>query len=265
MECGEARKILYLNSGVESLTGELVEAKRHIKHCAKCCEFFREEEILKNLIRERAPREKANSNLREHILSEIAKKREKKLIKHLSFIFASEKINKYITTALMVLILIVLTSLLLYITSINKENTSLASRLAEDHIRNIPDAVEISASQPKRIEDWFKGKVDFLVKVPNLYGATLRGARLCHIGKKRVALLNYEKDKKPISLFIMEESFSNQSSRDEFEIYNKQIRHRREKGLNLLYWENSGVTYVLVSDIKLKELLNLTSKTALIE
>ena len=63
----------------------------------------------------------------------------------------------------------------------------------------------------------------------------------------------------------MEDSFPNQSSRDKFEIYDKQIHHRSEKGLNLLYWENSGVTYVLVSDIKLEELINLTSKTALIE
>lgn len=265
MECGEARKILYINSGVGSFTSEVVDAKRHLKNCTKCIEFFKGEEILKNLIKERAPREKPNSNLRENILSEIAKKRAKKSIKDLSFIFPSENINKYITTALMVLILIMLTSLLLYITTTNEENDSLASRLAEDHIRNIPNAVEISTSEPTRIEDWFKGKVDFLVKVPDLYSATIRGARLCHIGEKRVALINYEKGSKPISLFIMDDSFSNQPASDEFEIYNEKIYHRSEKGLNLLYWQNSGVAYVLVSDLKLDELINLTSKTALVQ
>src|SRR3990172_608791 len=94
MECGKARKILYLNSGVESLTGELVEAKRHIKHCAKCCEFFREEETIKNLIRERAPREKAPPSLRENILAEIGKRHGQKSSNPLYNIFLSGKVTK---------------------------------------------------------------------------------------------------------------------------------------------------------------------------
>ena len=265
MECGEARKIFYLNSGVESLTSELVEAKRHIKHCAKCCEFFREEESIKNLIRERASREKAPPSLRESILGKIGKRHGQKSSNRLYNIFLSGKAMKIVPPVLIGMFLILAASSIFYFVSLNQGHHSLASLLAQDHITNIPEAAQILSSEPISVEDWFRGKVDFMVKVPELRGATLRGGRLCRIKNHRIALLFYEKDKKPISLFIMDDSLADLSSIGKAEIHGKKVHYQSEKGCNLIFWREKGVLYAMVSDMRQEELIHLIPETALID
>jgi anti-sigma factor RsiW len=265
MECGEARKIIYLTPGIEPLTSELVEAKRHITHCAKCSEFFREEETLKNLIRERAPREKAPPSLRENILTEIAK-REQRLSNRLYNIFYSSRIVRTVSIILTVVFLILIATSIFYFISSNQQgDQSLVSQLAEDQIANIPEAAQILSSEPRNIEDWFRGKVDFVVKVPELRGTKLIGGRLCRIKNNRVALLFYEKDGKPISLFVMDNSVADLSSIAKVEIHGKKLHYQSEKGCNLMFWREKGVVYALVSDIQREELMRLVPGTALTE
>ncbi len=265
MDCGEARKIIYLTSGTEPLTSELVEAKKHVRHCAECTEFFREEEALKNLIKERAPKEKASSNLRENILAEIAK-REQRLSNHLYNIFYSSKIVRTVPIILIVVFLILIATSIFYFISSNQQgDQSLVSQLAEDHITNIPEVAQILSSEPRNVEDWFRGKVDFVVKVPELRGTKLIGGRLCRIKNNRIALLFYEKDKKPISLFVMDNSVADLSSIGKVEIQGKKLYQQSEKGCNLIFWREKGVVYALVSDIQREELMRLVPRTALTE
>jgi hypothetical protein len=264
MECGEARKVIYLTTGMETPTSELLEAKKHINNCAKCNEFFMEEEGIKNLVRERAPREKAPPSLRENILAEIAKSHEQKTSHRLYNVFRSDRTARIIPPALIGVFLILLTSSIFYFVPFNRADKSLASLLAEDHITNIPEAAQILASEPMSVEDWFRGKVDFVVKVPALQGATLRGGRLCRIKNHRIALLFYEKDKKPISLFVMDASLADLSSVEKVKIHGEKLHYQSEKGCNLIFWQEKGVVYALVSDIQREELSRLVPQTALI-
>jgi anti-sigma factor RsiW len=261
MECGEAKKIIYLTHGAEPLTSELIEAKRHIRHCAKCSEFFREEETLKNLIRERTPREKAPPSLRENVLAEIAKWHGQKSSNRYN-IFRSGIIDRAILPALILVFIILLTGLIFYFVSFEQEHKSLASLLAEDHITNIPEAAQILSSEPRYIEDWFMGKVDFVVKVPELRGAKLIGGRLCRVENNRIALLFYKKDGKPISLFVMDDSMADIGK---VEIQGKNLYHQSEKGCNLIFWWEKGVVYALVSDIRREELARLIPGNAITE
>jgi len=265
MECGEARKVIYLTSGIEPFTSELVEAKRHINQCAECTKFIREEEALENLIRERAPREKAPASLRENILAEIAKRYEQKSSSRLYSIFRSGRIARITPPALIGVFLILVTSSIFYFVSLNQGHQSLASLLAEDHITNIPEAAQILSSEPMSVEDWFRGKVDFVVKIPELQGATLRGGRLCRIKNHRIALLFYEKDRKPISLFVMDDSLVDLPSIGKVEIHGEKLHYQSEKGCNLIFWREQGVVYALVSDMRQEELMHLIPETALIE
>lgn len=263
MQCDEARKIIYLTPEVEPITRELVEAKEHIRHCHECEGFFREEETLKNLIRERAPREKAPPHVRENILAEIAKRSKQSLSNSVYNISWSVRNTRAISFGLMGIFLILLTVLLFYSSLFKQEYKSLASQLAEDHIRNIPEAAQILSSEPGSVENWFWGKVDFAVKVPELRGATLVGGRLCHIKNNRVALLFYEKDKRPISLFVMGSSLEDLSSIGRSEIQDKSLHYQSNKGCNLIFWREKGILYGLVSDIKREELVRLVSETNL--
>lgn len=259
MECGEARKIIYTSDGIQVFSPDLANAREHIRNCSRCAEFFTIEENIKNLLKDRSPKEKARASFREDILFMFANQ------KTTTKIGASWLSGRFIVKGSLVflgMVVVLLIVTFIYVRSSSKESLSLASRLAEDHLRNIPEAVQVSSSEPKIIEEWFRDKVDFAVLVPELMNAKLIGGRLCHLDNNRIALLFYEKEGKPISLFVMDESYLDRYAQDKVEILRNKLHNDTEKGCNLIFWRQRGILYALVSDIKSEELSNLVPKIA---
>jgi len=79
-----------------------------------------------------------------------------------------------------------------------------AEALVTDHVHFLamPDALEIASRDPQQIAEWFRDKVAFPVRVPELHGADLLGARLCSLWGHKVALAFYETQGKRLSVFI---------------------------------------------------------------
>src|SRR5262249_52355123 len=88
MQCGEARKHLYLlclarparpgpESAVFPLAAEAAQAEAHLSHCADCREFLAAEERMKKLVQTRVPRESVSAILREQVFARIAQERER--------------------------------------------------------------------------------------------------------------------------------------------------------------------------------------------
>lgn len=265
MECNKAREIIYSSPGAEPFSAELIEAGEHLKSCSSCAEFFEEEEILRDIVHELAPREKAPHSLRQLVLGITAKAgglprgaREASrrtgltgMIPKLSF-------------ALLLLILIT-SSLVLYNISFEGQSSSLTSILIEDHIKNIPGDVQILSSDPAAVEEWFRGKIDFAFNVPKLRDARFIGGRLCQIEGKRLALLFYEKDGKPLSLFVMEGSLADLNWKDKHVIESdgRLSNVTNEKGCNIIFWREKGIVFALVSDIEKHELMEIVSSKAM--
>ncbi|MEX0999032.1 MAG: hypothetical protein WD000_03615 [Thermodesulfobacteriota bacterium] len=261
MECNKVREILYLAPGQGPYSAELIGAREHLKDCSSCAEFFKEEEILKNLIYEKAPRNKAPQSLRQFVLktTEGMDSISKATGGVLSYVGLTEVIPK-LSFALLFLILIT-TSLVLYNVSFENQSASLASRLVEDHIKNIPGDVQILSSDPVIVEQWFRGKLDFVVNVPKLRDTRFIGGRLCQIEGKRLALLFYEKDGRSLSVFVMDGSIPSLNWKDKNVIENEEAFSKitNEKGCNIIFWREKGIVFALVSDIERRELLEIVS------
>ncbi|MGB7290808.1 MAG: hypothetical protein WBD99_01380 [Thermodesulfobacteriota bacterium] len=259
MDCGEARKIIYTSDGIQARSSDLADAREHLKNCSTCAEFFEIEKGLKDRLKSGAPKEKATASLREHILSMLA---DQDSAPKTRVSLPSGRFIVKASLSFLGVVLVLLSITFIYRSLSNKESLSLASRLAEDHLRNIPEAVQISSSDPRTIEDWFSDKVDFAILVPELMNAKLIGGRLCHLDNKRIALLFYEKEGKPISLFVMDESYLDGYSQDKVEILRNKLHNDTEKGCNLIFWRQRGILYALVSDINTEELSNLVPEIA---
>ncbi len=265
MECNKAREIIYLNPEAEPFSAELIEAKEHLKNCSGCAEFFKEEEILRNIIQEKAPREKAPESLRQFALEVSAKEySNSKRARRASNYFSLTRVFPKLTFALLFLTLMT-TLLILYNISFEENSDSLTSRLIEDHIKNIPGDVQILSSNPAMVEEWFRGKVDFVVNVPKLHDTKFIGGRLCQIEGKRLALLFYEKDGKPVSVFVMDGSLIDLNWKDKSAIKNDITISKitNEKGCNIVFWRQKGVVFALVSDIQKQDLLRIVSDEAM--
>ena len=59
------------------------------------------------------------------------------------------------------------------------------------------------------IKNWFQGKLDFAVAIPDLSGkgVNLVGGRLCHLRDGEVAYLIYKKEAHNISVFVIFDNF----------------------------------------------------------
>jgi hypothetical protein len=264
MKCNKLREILYLASEEGPYSADLIAAKEHLKDCSSCTEFFKEEEKLKNLIYENAPRDKAPQSLKQFVLKTAAGKHSISTTRGVLNYFGLVGVIPKISFALLFLILI-MTSLVLYNVSFQQQSASLVSRLVEDHIKNIPGDVQILSSNPTNVQEWFRGRVDFLVHVPKLRDARFIGGRLCQIKGKRLALLFYEKDGKPLSVFVMNSSLAYLNWKDKDLIENDETFSKimNEKGSNIIFWRDKGLVFALVSDIEKKELMEIVSGKAM--
>lgn len=107
-----------------------------------------------------------------------------------------------------------------------------------------PDIVGVS---PKTAEEWFRKRLDFNVNLPELNNPnlTLLGARISHLDSIEVAALEYQLDRKHVSLFVIPvEAYTRLglSEKPKFKV----LKHR---GYDVIIWRHDATGYALVSEI----------------
>jgi len=238
MKCKDSRRINYSAEYPHVVTGDMLEAKRHINECTECREFFEAEKSFGSLLRQKIVKDKAPDELRQQIFKTSARNIRAKLLYRL-------------LSAAAILILFAGG----YILKMHSDTNSLIGKIVNDHINFLSySGIQVTSSNPDEVKRWFGGRVDFGVNVPAL-SARLKGARLCLLDKKRLALLFYEHNGSQISLFMTGELNPERLlSGKEVEVRGKKVRVVEQKGYNLLLWRDRGLTYALVSDLSLDEL-----------
>ncbi len=126
---------------------------------------------------------------------------------------------------------------------------TLARALAEDHVKYLArsDAAQVKADEKGPIEDWFRGRLPFDLRLPGLDAKPV-GARSCRILERPCGLVLYEKGACRLSLFVFEGGAFAQ-----FPIL------IRVRGFTVAGWGDSGLSYALVSDLPPEEMERLRS------
>lgn len=240
MECNKARATLYRSEYPELLSGDVMEARRHLRDCRECSEFLRHEAAFGKLLRVAVTKEQAPGDLTTRILAmgDRGKRRIRGPSRALAFVAA-----------------VLLVAVGLYVFSLRTEQPSLINRLVDEHLQFLPSTdTQIRSSDPGEITGWFRGKVDVPVTVPSL-SARLTGGRLCFLQGKRLALLFYELDSTPLSLFITAELDTRQmSAATEVTLKGRRMRYMEDQGYTVLIWQDGGLTYALVSALSVEEI-----------
>src|SRR5262249_54711587 len=128
-----------------------------------------------------------------------------------------------------------------------------------DHGKYLNAESEIPSSNPAVIESWFRSKTDYAVRVPPFESAELVGARLCFLKQRKAALVFYRKPGRTVSLFQFDASGINLRSLDHEVIDGRSIWRGSFSGYSLAAFEDRNVVYVLVSDLRESELLEMAS------
>jgi len=127
--------------------------------------------------------------------------------------------------------------------------TQLAEASVEQHQKLTRGLLpyDVREMSPTRMEQWFKGRLDFNVNLPELprKNLALLGGRISYLRDSQVAALHYQLDGKDVSLFVMPLETYRQlglGGRPKFKIVTYQ-------GYDVIVWASHGVAYSLVSEI----------------
>lgn len=117
---------------------------------------------------------------------------------------------------------------------------------------------DIKQVSPKVAEQWFKGRLNFNVSLPELTGQdlTLIGGRVSNLRDLEVAALHYQVEGKDVSLFVIPLEQYRTLGLGESPKF-KMVTHQ---GYDVIVWASHGTAYSLVSEIGNRSCLVCHSK-----
>jgi anti-sigma factor RsiW len=236
MTCEECRQQLVLSEEGGAVPGP---AEDHLKQCVACQEFVHDGERLRKEVRLLAETEQAPRELRERIQAMFEARIPQGGIRERHFPAWAG------IAAGLVLLALVGYGLKRYYTGRSLTPEHFARELISDHLNYLPGKEEIVSNSPRDVEQWFQGRVDFPVRVPELPAAALSDARVCQIAGRKAALVHYrhKPDETLISLFITVEPESFEQASKSMEV------SKSYQGLNSTLWCHRGLVFSLVAAI----------------
>lgn len=125
------------------------------------------------------------------------------------------------------------------------------------HTRGLPLEVMTGGMGPDAIPGWFKGKVDFNARPPDLVRAGLHmvGGRISHIQDRPAAYVRYEQPRGHLGLFIVDDPDHRFGSAGRpVQMGGAVVRMVNARGYNVAVWRHDEIVYSLVSDLEERDL-----------
>lgn len=121
------------------------------------------------------------------------------------------------------------------------------------HTRGLPLEVLAASMGPDAVPGWFKGKVDFNARPPDLgrAGLHLVGGRISHIQDRPAAYVRYEQPRGHLGLFIVDDPDRRFGSGGRpVQVGGSTVRMVAARGYNVAVWRQDEIVYSLVSDLE---------------
>lgn len=249
MNCSDARKILYPLPEKCAPTIESGRATGHLRECADCRQYFERQTKLVEMLKQKVGIESTPEPLRDRIAEMVKKARAPRL-------WEQPWMGRWGRFAAAVLVFAALPVVWF---AYRLPSVQFFQELCEDHVRYLSAESQVRSSDPSVLEAWFREKADFGVRVPKFDSAELLGGRLCFLKKRKAALVFYSKQGKPVSLFQFNGRGIILGVLDRAEIDGASLWRMSFKGYSLAAFENRGVIYALVSELRESELLECAS------
>jgi anti-sigma factor RsiW len=244
MNCSGARKAVYPSPERCALTVQTAHAMEHVRECPDCQRYFEGQTECSRLLRMKAGTEPAPEALRERVAGMIERHE----------LVAPRRTRRRVVAAGVLLAL----APGLWVAS-HFRSKLLFRAMCEDHAKYINAESQLRSSETAQIESWFRDKTDFSVRVPVLTNADVVGGRLCFLRGRKAALVLYRHQSRPVSLFQLNSRDVSLTALDRSEVDGAPIWRASWKGYSLAAFEQRGVVYALVSDMRESELLEMAS------
>lgn len=244
MNCSKARQRLFPQPQLSVPAVDTPQAQKHVQGCEACQRYFAAHAEWSRALQEVLGTEPAPEPLHDRVVALLREGSTKRP--------QARWLRVGGTAAVAVVALLVWFA---YVASVRNFFRS----VCDDHARYMTAQSELQSANAAEIEAWLSPKTEFSVRVPSFESAELVGARLCFLNQRRAALVFYRKHGRPVSLFEFSGSALQLAALDRAVVDGQPMRKMSYKGFALAAFEHRGVTWVLVSDLRESELLELAS------
>jgi len=248
MNCPETRFILYPSPEKCALTLETSKALEHLHECVKCQEHFTTQVEWSRTLKEKMGNDEISEQLQTRIMKEIGRRPSSKPVRR------PRRVRRWMLLTAAFVFCLAGAWLSYWWPS-----RQLFRTVFEDHARYQQAQSQVNSSSAEELESWFRDKTDFGVRVPTLDSAQLVGGRLCFLKGRKAALVFYRKEGRTVSLFQLNGRGISLAALKQAELDGNALGRMSFKGYSLAAFEQRGVVYVVVSDLRESELLNLAS------
>lgn len=221
---------------------EQAELEAHLSDCDGCRHKVKVQADWKAAIKAAAPRPKAPAALRNRIKRSIAKESAPPL--------------SWRRWAVRVMPAAAAAGMLATFLVSRVSFSPVALDIVSKHQRNLPVEVTGGADQ---LRQWYRDKVDFPVKPPQLGKAALRGGRLANVKDRQAAYLLYDADGTKVSVFIFDPGDLPLEAHKKARIGNREVYLDQERGYNVAIYRDQGVGYAVASEMDPDAMLKLVS------
>lgn len=251
MTCEEIGKYLdaYVDGELEA--GLMLEVESHIDGCESCAARKRLKQDLKSQIAALGKQIQAPEHLRQRVATLSSRHRRRRLI-----VLATAAPLAAAAALLLVLVL----------GSDSPEGGEPLAAVVDDvvqrHARELP--MEIEGADPAAAASWFRGKVDFPVRVPrlDLQNASFDGARLSHVRDHQAAHVVYTVDGHRVTLMIFNTGDIAIRGGDLVRVAGRDVVLGRRKGFNVAVMLDGDMAYAFSSELPRGRLLEIVRSFA---
>ena len=248
MNCAEARRVLYPAPDKCLVTTDTPRAMQHVDECVSCQSYFDAQSKWSALLKQKIGNDHAPDPLRERVARmierhEMAGSGNLMTRRRAAFVAAGLALTAAPAAWLVY----------------KNRSAGIFREACLDHGKYLNAESQIPSSNPTVIESWFRSQTDYAVRIPSFESAELLGARLCFLKQRKAALVFYRKRGRTVSLFQMDASGINLRSLNHEVIDGHSIWRGSFVGYGLAAFEDRSVVYVLVSDLRESELLEMAS------
>lgn len=238
MNCQQVRQLLHAYVDGELDLVRNVEVEDHLKGCTECSKLDKGVRSLRSTIATQAPYFRAPRELCVVPESTFANPKNRR------HFFTG---NLATTLALSLLIGAISFSGGLFLNS-GQSNQRLADAIVAAHVRSlqVEHAVDVVSSDRHTVKPWFQGKLDYAPQVIDLskQGFKLHGGRLDYLIDRPIAAVFYYRRSHAINVF----TWPAISDKD------APVRKKSTQGFHIRSWQQSGMTYWVISDLNDVEL-----------
>ena len=236
------------------------EAEAHIRGCAECRTQVEMRFRLKDQLKQVMGQTRAPEALRSRIVAQLeqaecAARRQR--------LRQSPAVRVAIVAGPLAASIILVLAFLpeFTVTPAASEQVPMVESTVDWHRGNLP--IEVTGPQNAEVARWFRGKVDFPVRLPTFQSPRVRlvGGRIAHVKDRRAAYALYDIDGARLSVMMFHSDNLKVPGDRIRKIDGQDVAVLNSHGYEVAVLQDNGITYTMTSDLPEKELLELVSSS----